>query len=34
VKYKVSPRELYQKHLDEYMNLIQIQKAGYNSIFP
>lgn len=30
LKHKVTPRELYQKHLEEYMNLIQIQKVGYN----
>lgn len=29
-KYKIKPRELYEKHLKEYMSLIQQQKIGYN----
>ncbi|GAA4444386.1 FAD-dependent oxidoreductase [Ravibacter arvi] len=29
-KYKIKPRELYEKHLKEYMDLIQAQKVGYN----
>lgn len=29
-KYKVTPRQLYEKHLKEYMELIQTQKVGYN----
>jgi hypothetical protein len=29
-KYKVTPRQLYEKHLKEYMDLIQVQKVGYN----
>ncbi|ODS78703.1 MAG: fumarate reductase [Cytophagaceae bacterium SCN 52-12] len=29
-KYRIKPRELYEKRLDEYMSLIQQQKIGYN----